>query len=84
MSLGCCGGGGGPFGKRLGFKAGEKVGEAREPVVQTSRLRKRFRLGSMETRNLVGGEREVIGQIRTVGLDRACPSSAAWSDGSKT
>jgi hypothetical protein len=30
VSLGCCGGGG-PFGKRPEFKAGEKVGEAREP-----------------------------------------------------
>lgn len=37
MSLGCCDGGG-PFGKRPEFKAGENVGEAREPV-QALRLR---------------------------------------------
>jgi hypothetical protein len=38
VSLGCCWGGGGPFGKRPEFMAGEKVGEAREPV-QALRLR---------------------------------------------
>ena len=47
MSLGCCGGGG-PFGKRPGFEAGEKVGEAREPGPQALRLGKWYTLRSME------------------------------------
>ena len=75
MSLGCCGGGG-PFGKRPGFRAGEKVGEAREPV-QALRLRKRFTLRSVETHDWVGDERRAIGQKRTAGLNQAFPSSAA-------
>jgi len=56
VSLGCCDGGG-PFGKRPEFKAGEKVGEAREPVVQTLRLRG-FTLRSMETSDRTGSGKE--------------------------
>ena len=76
MSLGCCGGGG-PFGKRLEFKAGEKVGEAREPADQALRLGKRVTLRSMETGDSAGDERRIIGQRRTAGLNRLYPSSAA-------
>ena len=50
MSLDCCGGGG-PLGKRVGFGTGEKVGEAREPAPQAGRLKRRFTLRSMETRD---------------------------------
>jgi hypothetical protein len=75
VSLGCCAGGG-PFGKRPEFKPGEKVGEAREPF-QAGRLRKRFALRSMETRNRAEDERRAIGQRRTAGLNRAYPSFAA-------
>ena len=49
VSLGCCCEGGGPFGRRPEFMAGEKVGEAREPVVQALRLKKRLPLRSMRT-----------------------------------
>ena len=80
VSLGCCGGGG-PFGKRPGFKAGEKVGDAREPVVQALRLTMRFTLRSTGTRNWEGDERKVIGQRRTVGPNLACLSPVACSDG---
>ena len=75
MSLGCCDGGG-PFGKRPEFKAGEKVGEAREPVVQALRLRE-FTLRSMKTSDRAGSARRIIGQRRTAGLNRTYPSSAA-------
>lgn len=62
--------------RRSEFMAGEKVGEAREPV-QTLRLMKQLPLRSMETSDGAGDERKVIGQRRTVGLNRASPSSAA-------
>ena len=75
MSLGCCGGGG-PFGKRPGFMAGEKVGEAREPV-QALRLGKRCTLRSMEARHSTGNEGGVVGRRHTAGLNRAWPSSVA-------
>ena len=54
MSLGCCDGGG-PFGKRLEFKAGEKVGDAREPF-QAGRLR-RFVLRDLMRGHGVRGNR---------------------------
>jgi len=82
VSLGCCGGGG-PFGKRPGFMAGEKVGEAREPV-QALRLGKRCTMRSMETRHQAGNEGGVVSQRRTAGLSQAWPSFAAYSDGQRT
>ena len=83
MSLGCCDGGG-PFGKRPEFEAGEKVGEAREPVAQTLRLGRRVTLRSTYTGDRVGDEGRIICQRRTAGSNRAYPSSAACSDGLKT
>ena len=75
MSFGCCCDGGGPLGKRPEFMAGEKVGEAREPVFHALRLRKQLSLRSMGTGNGARDERRAIDQRRTVGL-RASPSSA--------
>lgn len=58
MSLGCCDGGG-PFGKRPEFMAGENVGEAREPV-QALRLRKEFTSRSVENGGGVKDERRAL------------------------
>ena len=83
MSFGCCCDGGGPLGKRFGFTAGEKVGEAREPA-QALRLRRGLWLRSMGTGDGARDEREVIGGGHTVGLNRASPSLAALTDGLRT
>ena len=77
VSFGCCCGGGGPLGKRPGFIAGEKVGEARAFVVQALRLRRPLSLGSMGAGDGVEDEKKVIGGRHTVCQNRASPSSAA-------
>ena len=63
------------MGKRPEFIAGEKIGEAREPVIHAGRLRGQLSLRSMGTGNGVRDKRKVINQRRTVDL-RASPSSA--------